>query len=95
MELASHAWVGPGSRLLDSDQHALDAEHPERSAPIHVGDYVWISADVTVLKGVEIGAHCVIGARSLVNSSIPPHSLAFGMPARVRGTVGDRSKVLT
>jgi len=84
-------WVGPGCRVIDSDQHDLDAEHPERTAPIDLGECVWITSDVTVLRGVSIGAHSVIGARSLVVDDVPPHSLAFGVPARVRGKVGDRS----
>lgn len=85
-------WIGPGCRVIDSDQHDLDAEHKERGAPITIGDHVWISSDVTVLRGVQIGSHVVIGARSLVNRDVPDHSLAYGFPARVRGPVGDRSQ---
>jgi acetyltransferase-like isoleucine patch superfamily enzyme len=36
-----------------------------------------------VLPGVTIGQHCVIGANSVVNSSIPDYSVAVGAPARV------------
>jgi maltose O-acetyltransferase len=46
---------------------------------------------VTILRGVTIGDHSVVGARSLVTRDIPPHTLAFGQPARPRGEVGDRS----
>ncbi len=93
MEIGENTWIGPGSRVLDSDQHALDDTKPEQTAAIRIGAHTWISSDVFVMKGVEIGSHCVIGARSLVNRSIPDHSLAFGTPARVHGPVGDRSKV--
>jgi len=93
VELSHKAWVGPGSRVLDSDQHDLDADQPQRTEPIRLGEHTWISADVTIMRGVEIGDHSVIGARSLVTRSIPPHSLAFGNPATVRGKVGDRSKI--
>lgn len=93
VKLGRGVWVGPGTRVFDADQHALDAETPERREPIEIGDHAWLAADVTVLRGVTIGAHSVIGARSIVSSDIPPHSLAFGSPARVRGTVGDRSQV--
>jgi acetyltransferase-like isoleucine patch superfamily enzyme len=93
VELGREAWVGPGSRVLDSDQHALDADNPETTEPVHLGAHTWISADVTVMRGVEIGAHSVVGARSLVTRSIPAHSLAFGSPAAVRGRIGDRSKL--
>lgn len=93
VDCGRHAWIGPGSRVYDSDQHALDADRPERSAPVRMGDYFWVGAGVTVLKGSRIGSHCVIGAHSLVAGEVPDHSLAFGVPARVRGEIGDRSTV--
>jgi len=54
-------------------------------------DYSWVATAVTVLRGVAIGAHSVVGARSLVTRSIPDHTLAFGSPAVPRGKVGDRA----
>ena len=84
-------WIGPGCRVIDSDQHDLDSEHRERGAPITIGDHVWITSDVTVIRGVTIGSHAVVGARSLVNRDVPDHTLVHGIPARPRGTVGDRS----
>jgi acetyltransferase-like isoleucine patch superfamily enzyme len=90
--LGRRAWVGLGSRVFDSDQHDYDAEHPEVIAPVEIGDYAWVASDVTVLKGVRIGSHCIVGTRSLVTKDVPDHSLAFGIPAIVRGKVGDRSK---
>jgi hypothetical protein len=92
LTLGRRAWVGPGSRVFDADQHDFDAERPEVVAPVSIGDHVWIASDVTVLRGVSIGEHSVIGARSVVTNDVPPHSLAFGAPATVRGRVGDRSR---
>jgi acetyltransferase-like isoleucine patch superfamily enzyme len=92
LRLGRRAWVGPGSRVFDADQHDFDADHPEVVAPVEIGDHVWIASDVTVLRGVTIGAHAVIGARSLVTRDVPAHALAFGSPATVRGRVGDRSR---
>jgi maltose O-acetyltransferase len=85
------AWIGPGSRVFDSDQHDLDSEHPEVAQAVTIGDCVWVASDVTILRGVTIGEHSVIGARSLVVRDIPPHTLAFGQPATPHGVVGDRS----
>jgi acetyltransferase-like isoleucine patch superfamily enzyme len=90
--LGRRVFVGYGSRILDADQHDFDAEHPERCAPVEIGDHAWIASDVTVLRGVRIGAHAVIGARSVVTRDIPDHTLAFGNPAVPRGKVGDRSR---
>lgn len=90
--LGRRVWVGPGSRIFDSDQHDYDNERPERSEPVQIDDYVWISSDCTVLRGVHIGAHSVVGARSLVTRDAPPRTLLVGAPAEPRGVVGDRSR---
>jgi len=85
------AWIGTGSRVFDSDQHDLDSEHPEITQAVTIGDCVWVASDVTILRGVTIGEHSVIGTRSLVTRDIPPHTLAFGQPATPQGVIGDRS----
>ena len=82
MRLGRRAWVGLGSRVFDSDQHDYDAEHREQIAPVEIGDYTWVAADVTILKGVRIGSHCIVGTRSLVTRDVPDHSLAFGIARR-------------
>jgi hypothetical protein len=91
VRLGTAAQVGMGSRVFDSDQHDLDADHPEVTAPVRLGAYVWVAADVTVLRGVHIGDHSVIGSRSLVNRDVPAHTFAAGIPAHPKGTVGDRT----
>ena len=54
-------------------------------APIKIGDFVFIGENATVLKGVEIGHHCVIAAGAVVkeNIKIPPYSLVVGVPGRI------------
>jgi len=54
--------------------------------PILIDDDVLIGAHCTILGGVKIGAHSVIGAHSLVNKSIPPYSVAYGVPCKVKRT---------
>jgi len=91
VELGRVAFVGPGTRVFDADQHDMDGDRHEQRGAVRIGEYAWVASDVTVLRGVEIGDHSVVGARSLVNRSIPPHRIAYGVPARVHGEVGDRS----
>jgi acetyltransferase-like isoleucine patch superfamily enzyme len=54
-----------------------------RSLPLEIGEDCWIAAKVTVFQDCHIGNHSVIGTGSLVNSPIPPDSIAVGTPARV------------
>ena len=83
-----------GSRILDSDFHELDNDTPEKSEPVEIGDYVWLTSDVTVLGGVHIGSHSVIGAGSIVTTDIPDHTFAAGRPAVPIKTIGDRSNTI-
>jgi len=41
-----------------------------RSAPIEIGDDVWIGAGVIVLKGVRIGHRAIIGAGALIAADV-------------------------
>jgi acetyltransferase-like isoleucine patch superfamily enzyme len=61
--------------------------------PIVIEDDVWIGANSTILGGVTIGAHTIIGAHSLVTKSIPPYSIAYGVPAKTRRSRKDDSSI--
>lgn len=50
---------------------------------IVIEDDCWLGHGVTVLDGVKIGQGSVIGAGAVVTKSIPPYSVAIGVPARV------------
>ena len=56
---------------------------PENDLPVVIEDDVWCGANVTILKGVTIGQGSVIAAGSVVSKSIPPYSIAGGVPAKV------------
>lgn len=43
----------------------------------------WIGSRVTIMEGVTIGRGSIIGAASVVTKSIPPYSIAVGVPAKV------------
>lgn len=44
---------------------------------------VLIGANSTILSGVHIGQHVVVGTGSVVTKNIPPYSVVVGNPARV------------
>lgn len=59
------------------------------SAPVRIGDDVWLGFGSTILKGVTIGVGAVVGAGSVVTSDVAPHAVVVGNPARVVGKAGD------
>jgi acetyltransferase-like isoleucine patch superfamily enzyme len=82
--------LGTGCSVIDSDHTHSPNENvlfnPAVTAPIRIGRGTWLGDRVTVLKGADIGAHCTIGAGSVVRGTIPDHSVAVGVPARVVGS---------
>jgi acetyltransferase-like isoleucine patch superfamily enzyme len=56
---------------------------PTSQAPVVIRRGAYIGAQVTILQGVEIGEQAVVGAGAVVTKSVPAHTLAAGVPAKV------------
>ena len=54
-----------------------------RSAPIKIGERARICPETTILKGVTVGDHAVVGNKSVVQGNLPARCVAAGNPARV------------
>ncbi|MFL0198961.1 DapH/DapD/GlmU-related protein, partial [Clostridium sp. WILCCON 0269] len=61
------------------DGHISVSEYAEE---IHIGNNVWIAANVVIIGGVHIGDNAVIGAGSVVTKDIPNNYLAYGVPCK-------------
>ncbi|UCC58374.1 MAG: N-acetyltransferase [Candidatus Bathyarchaeum sp.] len=55
--------------------------------PTLVKEGASIGAGTVIVCGVTIGEYALIGAGSVVTEDVPPHALAYGNPARIRGFV--------
>ncbi|MBU4401085.1 MAG: bifunctional UDP-N-acetylglucosamine diphosphorylase/glucosamine-1-phosphate N-acetyltransferase GlmU [Planctomycetes bacterium] len=55
-----------------------------RKNPTTLGDDVFVGSGTMLVAPVEVGAGAVIGAGSVVTHDVPPESIAYGVPARVR-----------
>ena len=75
---------GPFCHLIsDTHDYEKDISKSKGSSQITIGNNVWIASNVKILKGVNIGNNCVIGAGSVVNKDIPDNSMVSGIPARI------------
>ncbi|MDL2278313.1 sugar O-acetyltransferase [Parabacteroides sp. OttesenSCG-928-G07] len=74
--------VNPAERL-STNQEGTFAFWKSSTAPVTLGNNVWIGGGSILLPGVTIGDNTTIGAGSLVTKSIPPNSLAVGSPCQV------------
>ena len=48
---------------------------------------------MTILPGVTIGDHSIIGAGSVVTKDIPPNVIAFGHPAEVHREITEEDEI--
>lgn len=60
-------------------------------SPIVIEDYVFIGANVTVLKGCTIGKGAVLCTGAVVTKNVEPYTIVAGVPAK---EIGKRKKEL-
>ncbi|WP_125579298.1 DapH/DapD/GlmU-related protein [Lacticaseibacillus suibinensis] len=50
---------------------------------VHIKTGAWLGANVTVLPGVTIGEHAIVGAGAVVTKDVPANTIVAGVPAQV------------
>jgi acetyltransferase-like isoleucine patch superfamily enzyme len=81
--LGRNVYISDHAHAYENITLPISQQGINRIAPVTIGRETWLGENVVVLPGVIIGKHCVIGANSVVNRSIPDYSVAVGSPARV------------
>lgn len=98
VKIGDNVRIGGDCLIIDSDCHSLDYmdrrnnvndKRNTKNKGIIIEDDVMIGARCTVLKGVVIGARSIIGAGSVVTSSIPSDCVVGGNPARIIRKIND------
>lgn len=82
IEIGSYAVISQGSHLCTGTHDYQKKGFPLYTRPITIGNNTWVAADVFIHPGVVIGEGCVIGARSVVSSSMPAWKVCAGYPCK-------------
>ena len=72
--------ISQGAHLCAGTHDYTRQGFPLTTAPIHIGDNVWIAAEVFVHPGVSVGTGAVIGARAVVTKNMPEWMICAGHP---------------
>lgn len=83
--------IGADVVIFDTEFHNLDPrgrrygepKWDKISAPVVIGDDVFIGTRSMIMKGVTIGSGSIIGAGSIVSSDVPSNTIAAGVPAHM------------
>lgn len=82
VEIGKNFDCGPRVTIVSSKTNVNDSGKHDFSK-VQIGNNVTLYSNVVVSPGAIIEDNCVIGANSVVTSTIPKNSLALGNPARV------------
>ncbi len=89
IKIGNKCMIASHSGIYANNHNFADTTRPivsqgESHKGIVIEDDCWIGSGVRILDGVTIGEGSVIGAGSVVTKDIPPYSVAFGVPAKVK-----------
>jgi acetyltransferase-like isoleucine patch superfamily enzyme len=92
--LEDYVGWGPGAKILGSVHTGIPSDEPIITTelvikPVTVGFAADIGMNASILPGVHVGAHAIVGAGAVVTHDVPDYAIASGVPARV---VRDRRK---
>ncbi|PWB24554.1 acyltransferase [Flavobacterium sp. HTF] len=88
IEIGKFCNFGGNVAIWDTDFHPIDYKlrrkgfESTKTAPIIIGDDVFIGANSIILKGVTIGDRSIIGAGSVVTKNIPNDEIWAGNPIK-------------
>lgn len=89
IEIGNNTLIGANTKIVDTDFHPVDAEarlnHSQsaKTAPVKIGENVFIGMNSIILKGTEIGNNCTVGGGSVVTGKFESNCIIAGNPARV------------
>ena len=86
--LEDYVGWGPGAKVLGSSHTGDPVDLPIIATeltiqPVVVGYGADIGTNATILPGVRVGAHSIVGAGAVVTRDVPPYSVVAGVPAQV------------
>lgn len=81
--LSEHVYISDIAHGLDPRAGLIMQQPLESKGPVRIGRHVFIGLGASVLPGVTLGDHCIVGTRSVVTRSFPAYSMVAGAPARL------------
>ncbi len=80
--IENNVFIGPNATFTN-DPKPRSKVYPVKYLGISVEQGASIGANATLLPGITIGAHAMIGAGSVVTKDVPAYAVVTGNPARV------------
>lgn len=80
--IGNNVFIGP-SATFTNDKMPRSKVYPKAFSKITIEDYASIGANATLLPGIIIGKHAMVGAGSVVTKDVPAYAVVVGNPAKI------------
>lgn len=79
--IEDNVFVGPNATFTN-DPFPRAYLKPEKYNGVTLKEYASIGANATLLPGITVGAHAMVGAGAVVTKDVLPNTLVLGNPAK-------------
>lgn len=86
----AHIYIGKGTciagnvGIITANHDLNDLTKAAAGKDVKIGENCWIGMNTTILPGVELGTHTIVGAGSVVTKSFPQGNCVIaGNPAKI------------
>ncbi|HEA3124822.1 MULTISPECIES: acyltransferase [Aeromonas] len=80
--ISNNVFIGPNVTFTN-DKMPRSKVYPDEFLKIIINEYASIGANTTLLPGITIGKHAMIGAGSVVTKDVPDYAIVVGNPAKI------------
>jgi maltose O-acetyltransferase len=83
--VGKHVMMGKSCIIISQNHLFLEEGYDGfEGKDVVIDDYAWIGHRVTILPGIRIGKHAIVGAGAVVSKDVPDYAIAVGNPAVVK-----------
>ena len=94
IKVEDSVFIGPNATFVN-DPYPKSKQYPSAFQQTILRKGCSIGANATILGGLEIGEHALIGAGSVVTKNVKPYALIIGNPAKQSGWVNNNGEKLS
>lgn len=84
--IGDQVFIGP-CVAFTNDKMPRSKQYPESFMRTTLKTGASIGANATILPGITLGEHCMVGAGAVVTKDVPPYAVVIGNPAKVIRTL--------